>query len=118
MQRASVGIVCSGTATLEAAFFGLPYCLVYKIAWLTFEVGKRLVKIQFLGIVNILAGRPVVREFIQHFCTPLALADEALRLLNSKDIRHALQNDLANVVAQLGEGGAASHAAHAVFKLL
>ncbi len=39
MQRACAGIVCSGTATLEAAFFGLPYCLIYKIAWLTFEVG-------------------------------------------------------------------------------
>ncbi len=45
MQRATAGIVCSGTATLEAAFFGLPYCLIYKAAWLTFQVGSRLVDV-------------------------------------------------------------------------
>ena len=54
MQRAAAGLVCSGTATLEAAFFGLPYALVYKTAWLTFEVGKRVVDVNALGIVNIL----------------------------------------------------------------
>ena len=98
MQRACAGIVCSGTATLEAAFFGLPYCLVYRVAWLTFEVGRRLVDVDCLGIINILnnykqnppadprlPARPaphVVREFIQHLATPEALASEALRLLN------------------------------------
>ena len=49
MQRACAGIVCSGTATLEAAFFELPYCLVYRAAWLTFQVGRRLVEVDASG---------------------------------------------------------------------
>jgi lipid-A-disaccharide synthase len=114
MQRAGVGIVCSGTATLEAACFGLPYALVYKTAWLTYEVGVRLVKVKYLGIVNILAGRSVVREFIQHTASPGALADEALRLLNDEVARERLAEDLAAVVATLNGERAADRAALAV----
>jgi len=112
MSRAAVGLVCSGTATLEAACLGLPYALVYKVAMLTYEVGLRLVRVPYLGMVNILAGRPVVREFIQHAATPAALADEALRLLNSTEARVRLAAELADVVAVLGggEGSPLSHA--------
>lgn len=112
MQRATVGMVCSGTATLEAACFGLPYCLVYKIAWLTYEVGKRLVKVPHLGIINILAGKTVVREFIQSAATPAALADEMLRLINNPDARADLTADLQKTVAMLDGTGAAARAAH------
>jgi lipid-A-disaccharide synthase len=118
MQRAGVGIVCSGTATLEAACFGLPYALVYKTAWLTYEVGVRLVKVKHLGIVNILAGRTVVREFIQHAASPGALADEALRLLNDDGARRRLAEDLAAVVATLNGERAAERAALAVLEEL
>lgn len=118
MQRAGVGLVCSGTATLEAACFGLPYALVYKTAWLTFEVGRRLVKIKHLGIVNILAGRTVVREFIQGAATPGALADEALRLLNNDGQRAALAGELEAVIETLKGEGAAGRAARAVLDAL
>jgi lipid-A-disaccharide synthase len=118
MRRAAAGIVCSGTATLEAAIFGLPYCLVYKIAWLTFEVGRRLVRVEHLGIVNILAGRTVVREFIQGAATGPALADEALRLLNNPAARAALQEELADVVATLDGTRASARAATAVTRAL
>jgi len=102
MQRATVGLVCSGTATLEAACLGLPHALVYKVATLTYEVGIRVIRIPYLGIVNILAGRPVIREFIQHNATPAALADESLRLLNSDEARNRLSADLAETIALLG----------------
>jgi len=118
MQRAGVGLVCSGTATLEAACYGLPYALVYKTAWLTFEVGKRLVKVQHLGIVNILAGRTVVREFIQNAATPAALADEALRLLNNDAERAALSARLHEVIDTLEGEGAAERAGRAVLDAL
>lgn len=118
MQRATVGLVCSGTATLEAACLGLPYALVYKTAWLTYEVGRRLVTIQFLGMVNILAGRSVVREFIQHAATPAALADEMLRLLNVPGASDALQAELKSTVTRLGGVGAADRAALAVLSVL
>jgi len=102
MRRAAAGLVCSGTATLEAACLGLPYALVYKVATLTYEVGIRVIRVPYLGMVNILANRPVIREFIQHAATPAALADEALRLLNSREARDRLSADLAGVVGSLG----------------
>ncbi|HVE15189.1 MAG TPA: lipid-A-disaccharide synthase [Chthoniobacterales bacterium] len=118
MQHAGVGIVCSGTATLEAACFGLPYALVYKTAWLTFEVGRRLIKVPHLGIINILAGRTVVRELIQDAATPGALADEALRLFNNPSARARLAVELGEVIATLHGEGASDRAARAVLDAL
>ncbi len=118
MRRATVGLVASGTATLEAATLGLPYALVYKTAWLTYEAGKRLVRVPHLGIVNILADRTVVREFIQPAATAAALADECLRLLNDDTTRADLQTDLAKVIATLGGPGAAHRAATAILTAL
>ncbi len=134
MQRAGAGIVCSGTATLEAAYFGLPYCLVYKVAWLTFEVGRRLVDIDCLGIINILnnyrvnpppdprlPARPaphVVREFIQHFATPEALAGEALRLLNNPSVRAELAAKVDEIITPLAAPDAARRAAEAILTTL
>jgi lipid-A-disaccharide synthase len=134
MQRASAGVVCSGTATLEAAFFGLPYCLVYKIAWLTYEIGKRLVDVDALGIVNILnnyrrnpppdprlpakAAPHVIREFIQDDATPGALADEVLRLLRDERTRQALSLDLLEISSELEARGASQRAASALIQAL
>ena len=134
MQRACAGIICSGTATLEAAFFGLPYCLVYRVAWLTFEVGRRLVDVDCLGIINILnnykqnppedprlPARPaphLVREFIQHFATPEALSEEALRLLNDPLARFRLVASVQEVVSTLQANGAARRAAEAILAAL
>lgn len=130
MQRAGTGIVCSGTATLEAAYFGLPYCLIYKVAWLTFEIGRRLVNVDGLGIINILnnyrqnpppdprlpavPAPHVIREFIQHFATPGALADEALRLLNNAPARAELTSKLTTIVSELDAEGASQRAADAI----
>ncbi len=121
MRRAGAGLVCSGTATLEAACLGLPYALVYKVATLTYEVGIRVIRVPYLGMVNILANRPVIREFIQHDATPAALADEALRLLNSTEARERLSSDLASVTAMLGgeeDNPASARAARAVLECL
>lgn len=118
MQRAAAGIVCSGTATLEAAFFGLPMCVVYKVAALTWIVGKQLVKVPFLGMPNVLAGREIAREFLQGDATPAALAKEALRLVTDSAARETLQRELAAVIAQLGDRGAARRAADAILHAL
>jgi lipid A disaccharide synthetase len=72
-------------------------------------------------MVNILANRPVIREFIQHAATPAALADEGLRLLNSTEARERLSSDLASVTATLGgeaDNPASRRAAHAVLECL
>jgi len=80
-----------------------------------------VIRVPYLGIVNILAERPVIREFIQHDATPAALADEALRLLNSTEAREHLAVDLAEVVATLGSresSSASERAAQAVLECL
>ncbi len=134
MQRACVGMVCSGTATLEAAFFGLPYCLVYRVAWLTFEVGRRLVDVDCLGIINILnnyqqnppsdprlpAGPAphIVREFIQHLATPEALSKETLRLLNDPAARASLVKKVSDIISTLEAEGAALRASQAILAAL
>ena len=118
MQQATAGIVASGTATLEAAWFGLPYCLVYRVAWPTYAIGKAVVKVDFLGIVNILAGREVVKELIQHDANAEAVDMEMTRLLKSHETQRALQDDLAQVVAQLGEPGSHERAARAILELV
>ena len=111
MQRAAAGMVCSGTATLEAAFFGLPLVILYKVAGLTWHLGKRLVRVPFLGMPNVLAGREVAREFLQGACEPAAVAAEMLRLVTDETARDEMQRELAAVIAGLGEGGAAERAA-------
>ncbi len=114
MQRATVGMVCSGTATLEAAYFGLPMAILYKVVWLTYAVGKRLVRVPHLGMPNVLAGREVAREFIQDECAPEPVERELLRLLADGAAREAQQRELAAVIAGLGDRGAGARAAAAV----
>src|SRR5439155_25140634 len=73
MQRAFAGIVASGSATLEAAYFRLPFVLIYKVAWPTYLAARLVVNVKYLGMPNLLADREVVPEFIQHRARPDAI---------------------------------------------
>lgn len=117
MQAAGVGVVASGTATLEAACLGLPHCLTYKVAWLTAVAARRLMQVNYLGIVNVMADREVVTELLQDRATPEGIAEALGDLLASEEGRSQLQNDLAEVVKTLGEGGAYKNAARIVSHL-
>ena len=114
MQRATAGMVASGTATLEAAYFELPFVLLYRAAWLTFAIGRRLVKVRWLGMPNILAGREVVREFLQEEARPAPIAAEVSRLLDDAATRESFLHGLRGAVAKLGEPGASGRAAEAI----
>jgi lipid-A-disaccharide synthase len=114
MQRACCAVIASGTATLEAAYYGLPYCLVYKVAPLTYALGRMLVKIKRIGLVNILAGEDVVEEFIQAQAAPAAVSRALREFLESPEKRAGLQHRLAETSAKLGGRGAHQRAAHAV----
>ena len=101
MQRAQAGMMASGTATLEAAYFGMPYCIVYKVAWLTWEVGRRLVNVEHLGMVNILSQREVVLEFLQKNAQTEPIANEMLRLMDDHAYTNRLERALEVAVAKL-----------------
>lgn len=114
MQRACCGVIASGTATLEAAFYGLPYCLVYRVAPLTYVLGRLLVKIKHIGLVNILAGEEVVREFIQGNANPENVSTVLRNLLEFPDQRRELQTRLLETAAMLGGSGTHERAANSV----
>lgn len=114
MQRACCAVIASGTATLEAAYYGLPYCLVYRVAPLTYVMAKLLVKIRRIGIVNILAEKDVVKEFVQGQAKPENVTRELLRLLDSEKAREDMRREMAETVALLGGPGAHDRAADAV----
>lgn len=116
MQRAQCGIVASGTATLEAAYFGLPYSLIYKVAWPTYFMGRILIKLKFIGIVNILADRELVHEFIQADAEPCALADELIHFMLDAEYREKVSKELLQTAQLLGEPGASNRAARAIAK--
>ncbi len=118
MQRATCGVVASGTATLEAAALGLPYCLVYKISWPTWVMGKLLVKVDFIGLVNILAGEKVVEELIQSDAEPCQLENHLSQLMTDAGGRATLRQKLLETASKLGESGAHERAAAEVAKLL
>ena len=115
MARAAAGAVASGTATVEAASLGMPLVIIYKVAPLTYWVGRAVVRVPFLGMINLLAGREIAREFLQGAARPGDIAREMLRLLDDKGETRARQlADLAEVVEKLGGGGAAKRAADAL----
>ncbi len=119
MGRAGVGMVASGTATVEAASLGMPLVIVYKVAPLTYWVGRAVVRVPFLGMINLLAEREIAREFLQGGAQPAAIAAETLRLLDAKGEARARQiADLRMVVERLGGGGAAERAAEAILLAL
>lgn len=94
-------ITASGTATLEAALIGTPMAIVYKVAPLSYWILKRMILIEHVGLANIVAGRPVVREFIQQQARPEAIAAEVGRLLSDQAYREGMRADLAGVRAML-----------------
>ncbi len=114
MQRAFAGIVASGTATLEAAWFRLPFVLVYKVSWPTYLAARLVMKVKYLGMPNVLANKEIVPEFLQYRARPEKIAHAVLKLVNDADARQGLISEFDRVVSGLGEGGAALRAAQEI----
>ena len=111
-------LIASGTATLEAALIGTPYFLLYKASWSTYELGKRLVRVPYLGMVNLLSKKSVVPEFIQTDILPEKIANAAFELLNNKQAINEMKNNFSHVKSQLGEKGAGKAAATVIHRFI
>ena len=114
MQRATLAITASGTATMECAFSRCPMIVVYKVNWLTYLVGRWLVTVDWLGMPNVIAGREIVPEFIQHRARPDRIAAIAGELLRDSARRSAMQRELAVIVEKLGGAGTSHRAAELI----
>jgi len=117
LATADLAIASSGTVTLECAWFGVPTVVLYKVSWPEYQVGRRIVKVPFIAMPNLLAGEEVYPEFIQQEATPDNLAGAALGLLADEPLRARTQTKISRAVSTLGEPGACQRAAHAVLSL-
>lgn len=107
-------LVASGTATLECALLERPMVIVYKTSWPTYLAARLLIRIPMIGLANVVAGKKIAPELIQHRASPRRIAAEARALWEDGRRRQAIQAELQAVRASLGEPGAAGRAAQAV----
>jgi lipid-A-disaccharide synthase len=118
LSRARVVLQCSGTATLEVGLLGIPSVIAYRCRPLYYRVGRRLMRVRFIGMVNILLDEAVQPEFFQKDVDELHLADEVWSLLTNETRRRHIQARLAHLPDVLGPTGVMRRAACAVMELL
>jgi lipid-A-disaccharide synthase len=111
LSRASAALVTSGTATLETALFGVPQVVCYRTSSVTYLVGRALIKVPYISLVNLIVGREVVAEFIQGKFTARNLLDELKRLLTDQTYIARQKAGYAELRAKLGQHNAARQAA-------
>jgi lipid-A-disaccharide synthase len=114
---ADLAIASTGTVTLECAFFGVPTVALYKTAWINYEIAKRIAKVKYLAMPNLLTGEEIFPEFIQNPATPENIAATAIDLLRDANKRKAIRARLAGIIDSLGHPGAPRRAARAVARL-
>lgn len=117
LASAEVALVASGTATLEAMLLGCPLVVAYQLAPLSAWLARRLVRVCYFSLPNLLAGETLVEEFFQEQATAPSLGGALQRLLDDPDTQERLRKRFANLRGQLG-GGASQRAATAVARLL
>jgi lipid-A-disaccharide synthase len=118
LSVADYAFVCSGTATLETAIMQKPFAVVYKMRLLNYLLYRPQIRIPHIGMVNIVAGKKIVPEFIQFGARPEQLAQEALRILQDSSEAKRMQKALGEVISALGERNASTRAAQVILDFL
>ena len=117
MRDSRACIVASGTATLETACFATPMAVVYRVSPLSYAIGKRLVKLPYIGLVNIVAGQQIVPEFVQHNFKPEKVAAAIKPFFQDGEERRRVQAELQKVREKLGTPGASERTTHLTLTL-
>lgn len=118
LRQTTVALACTGTITIECAYFEVPTVTLYKTSWATFEIARRIVTVKYLAMPNLLADEVIYPELIQNRATARNLEKPVLDLLNNEQERDGLRARLSTVIDSLGGPGAANRAAQAILKLL
>ncbi len=118
MQVCDAIITVSGTVTLEIALIGVPMVIIYRVSPLTYEIGKRLIRVDHIGICNIVAGERLVPELVQYDAEPARIAAEITRMLTEPGYGAAIKTKLSAVREKLGSGGGSANAAHLILEML
>lgn len=112
-----LAVVTSGTATLETGLLGVPMIIVYKVSLLSYLIGRLVINVTNIGLVNIIAGKTVVPEFIQKDASGRQIAAEALAILKSERYEQ-IKKELSAISAKLGKPGAAARAAQIACEMI
>ncbi len=118
MQASHFMMVASGTATLEAVFYGNPFVVTYKISRTSYFLGRFLVSVKNIGLVNIVAGRRIVPEFIQHNFRAEKMAPVIAGILTDRERYRNIQTDLQQIRTKLGSPGASARVAEMALKMM
>jgi lipid-A-disaccharide synthase len=118
MKYSKFGIIKSGTSTLEAGLFELPMVIVYKTSYLTYVIGKNLVKVNSIGMANIVAGEKVAPELIQNEVSPESIYRECKEILSNAKAYETIKEKLKKIKDKLGSSGASARAAGIIYSAL
>jgi lipid-A-disaccharide synthase len=116
LASADVALTASGTATVQAALHDTPMVVVYRMAPFSYQLARRVVTLDTIGMVNLIAGETIAPEFVQDAFTPEAVAREAISMLTDRDRASRIRVGLASVRARLGGPGASRRAAEAILR--
>ncbi|MBI1921511.1 MAG: lipid-A-disaccharide synthase [Geobacter sp.] len=111
-------VTVSGTVTLEIALIGTPMVIIYRVSPITYEIGKRLVRIDHAGICNIVAGERIVQELIQHDAEPGKIAEEIGRILGDRKYADGMRARLSQVREKLGKQGGSAEVARIALQMI
>ena len=117
LAAANVVLTASGTATVQTALHGTPMVIVYRVSPLTYRVVRKLVTVDKVGMVNLIAGERIVQELIQEAFTPATVAGEAISMLTDEERVNRIRAGLARVREKLGGPGASRRAAEAIMRI-
>ena len=118
MNLCELLITASGTATLEGAILGKPMIIIYKVSIPSYWVGRALIRVDHIGLVNLVAEKEIAPELIQKDVNPQRIADEAFRILKDPLLSRKMSESMGEVRQKLGEPGAAQRAARIVCSML
>jgi lipid-A-disaccharide synthase len=118
MNISELLITASGTATLEGAVVGTPMVIIYRVSMLSYWIGRALIHVDHIGLVNLVAGRRIVPELIQEEANPRRIAEEALHILKDPARSQEMRRAMAEVRQHLGQPGATERAGRIVYSLV
>ena len=117
LECADIALIASGSATLEAAVFGTPMVIVYKMSMVTWWLSKLLINTKYVGMVNIIAGKKIMPEFLQNQAIAQSITNEIYEMLSSRERQDEMAFELLNVQQQLQGEGASHRAAQHIITL-
>jgi lipid-A-disaccharide synthase len=117
LAASDIAVVASGTATLQTALLEVPMVVIYKLSPLTYQLGKRIVKVPYISLVNILTGKKVVQELLQERVNPEEIVKELMKIVSDRRYRGDMVAELRKIKGQFSGKRPSERVAEIVMEL-